>query len=82
MGLNEAVAKFIRAEAQRAYAQGYTIFAGVLTPNAKAHPSGSVGGWAEQIEAVEAEGWTLYHWAVAPSNDGKGQQAYPVFRRR
>ena len=43
--------------------------------------SGAVAGWAEKIEAVEAEGGVLTHWSVAADDKGR-PQAYPLFRRR
>lgn len=83
MGLiKQQKADSIATEAQRALAEGRTVFAPKLnTPMLQHSFSGSIAGWAEQIEAVEAQGWALYHWAVGI--DGKGRpEAYPLFRPR
>jgi hypothetical protein len=47
----------IAMEAARAAEEGRTVFAPMLnTPSSNSGLSGSVGGWAEMIESVEAEG--------------------------
>lgn len=68
--------------ARRAYQQGHTVFTPFIDTNWKSiRWAAPVGGWAEQIEAIEAEGWHLEHWTV--SRDGKdAPQAFPLFRRR
>lgn len=39
--------------------------------------SGSIAGWAEQIEAIEDAGWELTSWSVC--TDAKGRpEAYPL----
>jgi hypothetical protein len=75
---SDAVAK----EAQRAIEEGRTVFAPRLnTPMTHPGLSGSIPGWAEMIEAIEAAGWTMVDWSV--STDQKGRpEAYPLFRRR
>jgi hypothetical protein len=69
-------------EAARAVEEGRTVFAPKLNTPATQHSfSGSIAGWAEMIEAVEAAGWTMTEWTVA--HDSKGRpEAYPLFRRR
>jgi hypothetical protein len=70
------------SEAQRAIVEGRTVFTPRLnTPTMSSGVSGSVSGWAEMIEAVEACGWVLSDWTV--TNDEKHRPgAYPLFRRR
>jgi hypothetical protein len=72
----------ITKEAGRAVAEGRTVFAPKLnTPMTQHGLSGSIAGWAEMIEAIEGEGWTMTDWSVA--HDSKGRpEAYPLFRRR
>jgi len=71
----------LTTEADRAVAEGRTIFAPrINTPSSSSGLSGSISGWAEMIEAIEARGWVLVHWAVAhDTKDRPG--AYPLFRR-
>ena len=61
--------------ARDAHQAGQTIF----TTDIGSGMSGT-GNWAEAIAEIEAEGWTLAHWAVALDN-AKRLCAYPVFRR-
>lgn len=42
--------------------------------------SGSIPGWAEMIEAIEAAGWQLPEWSVAMDSHGR-PEANPLFRR-
>ena len=42
--------------------------------------SGSISGWAEMIESVEACGWRLQQWSVATDEKGR-PEAYPLFVR-
>jgi hypothetical protein len=72
----------LATEAKRAVEEGRTVFAPRLnSPMTSSGFSGSISGWAEMIEAIEAEGWVLAHWAV--SDDEKHRPgAYPLFRRR
>jgi hypothetical protein len=69
-------------DAQRAHQREQVLFAVKLKTsiwNAPGH--GEVDPWSESLQAVEREGWTLAHWAVA-SDSGGNASAYPVFRRR
>lgn len=79
--IKDAKVDTISTHAKRAAADGHTVFTPMLnTPWSGSTASGPVSGWAEQIEAVEAEGWTLAHWTIG--QDAKGRpQAYPLFRR-
>jgi hypothetical protein len=70
----------IAKEAARAYGEGHYIFAARLNaPTRLGDMTGSVGDWAEMIEAIEAEGWALANWTVT---DAGKVGAYPLFRRR
>lgn len=69
-------------DAQRAHQREQELFAVKLKTsiwNAPGH--GEIDPWSESLQAVEREGWTLAHWAVA-SDSGGNASAYPVFRRR
>lgn len=82
--VKNAKSNMLREEAQRAREEGRTVFVPMLnTPmtfSSSATPSGAVSGWAEMIEAIEAEGWLLTQWSVAADTKGR-PQAYPLFRR-
>lgn len=75
---NRAQAASVGAEAARAARRGRTVFAAMF--NAPFTASGSVAGWAEQIEAVEAEGWMLSDFSAVLDDTGR-PRAYCVFRR-
>ncbi len=80
--IKNAKANLLSEEAARAAAEGRTVFAPMLnTPVTHHTMSGSVAGWAEMIESIEAEGWRLDEWSVAADDKGR-PQAYPLFRRR
>lgn len=72
----------ITAEAVKAAEAGRGVFTPKLnTPATQAGLTGDISDWAVMIEAIEAAGWDLTHWAV--SSDAKGRpEAYPFFRRR
>lgn len=69
----------IASEARRAREEGRRFFAPKLNTPATQHGlSGSIAGWAEQIEAIVDAGWELTSWSV--SKDSKGRpEAYPLF---
>ena len=70
----------ITKEAARAYSEGRYIFTPRLNaPSRLGDMTGSVGDWAEMIEAIEGQGWALVHWTVT---DAGKVGAYPLFRRR
>ncbi len=73
----------VGAEARRAREEGRTVYVAMLnvplTQSSSAMPSGSVSGWAEMIETVEAEGWRLDMWTVVQDKKDR-PQAYPLFR--
>ena len=49
-------------------------------PSSQPGMSGDIDTWGQMIAAIEAEGWTLAHWAVGIDTKGRGE-AYPLFRR-
>lgn len=77
--IKDAKRDAIGKEAQRAREEGRRFFTPKLNTPATQHGfSGSIAGWAEQIEAIEDAGWELTSWAVA--TDAKGRpEAYPLF---
>lgn len=78
--LKDSAADRLTSDAARAYAEGRYVFTAKLNSRDQAL-SGSISGWAEMIEAIEAAGWALTEWSVA--TDEKGHpEAYPFFRRR
>lgn len=80
--LKDAKASMVATEAERAAAEGRTVFAPKLNTPASQHGmSGAISGWAEMVEGIEAAGWRLDQWTVCV--DGKGRpEAYPLFRRQ
>lgn len=71
----------IAKEATRALEEGRTVFTPMLnSPSTNSGMTGSVGGWAEMLEAIEAAGWRLEHWSIGQDKHDK-PQAYPLFRR-
>ncbi|MFC4531495.1 hypothetical protein [Sphaerisporangium dianthi] len=72
----------LKQEAHRALEEGRWVFTPRLNTPAFHHDfTGSVSGWAEMIEAIEASGWMLVHWSVSTDQRGR-PEAYPFFRRR
>jgi hypothetical protein len=80
--IKDAKQNMLASEAKRAIEEGRTVFAPMLNiPITQSNSIGSIAGWAEMIEGIEACGWQLTHWSV--TQDAKGRpQAYPLFRRR
>ncbi|MFK0057981.1 hypothetical protein ACIQTN_01920 [Streptomyces werraensis] len=79
--LKDAKASTLGAEAKKAAEKGRKVFTPFLNmPMTQTGMSGNVDDWAQMIEAVEAEGWTLAEWTVGLDAKGK-PQAYPLFRR-
>jgi hypothetical protein len=82
MGIfKETKRNMLAQEARRAIDEGRTVFVPRLnTPMTQHGLSGSIAGWAEMIEEIEAAGWEMEFWNV--STDTKGRpEAYPLFRR-
>jgi len=80
--IKNAKANMVAEEAGRAIAEGRTVFVPRLNTPATQHTmSGSIAGWAEMIESIEAQGWQMVDWSVVQDKNGK-PEAYPLFRRR
>jgi len=80
--IKDAKANVVATEAARAREEGRTVFAPRLNAGStNAGMTGSVSGWAEMIESIEAAGWALYHWSVSVDQKGRAE-AYPLFRPR
>lgn len=77
--IKDAKREQIGREAVRARDEGRRFFTPKLnTPMSQHGFSGSIAGWAEQIEAIEDAGWELTSWSV--TTDAKGRpEAYPLF---
>lgn len=80
--VKDAKATAIGKEAARAVSEGRRVFVcRINQPIANSGFSGSLSGMAEQIEAIEAEGWSLDQSSF--SHDHKGHPSgFFVFRRR
>lgn len=79
--IREKKAEHVGADARAAREAGMRVFAARLnTPALTWGVSGSIKGWAEMIESIEAEGWVLQQWAAAVDSKGN-PEAYPLFRR-
>ncbi|MFD8618282.1 hypothetical protein [Streptomyces sp. NPDC059513] len=79
--LNSAKSDMLGKAAKEAHEKGRKVFTPFLNmPATQGNMSGPIDAWAEMIEAVEAEGWTLAEWSVGLDAKGK-PQAYPLFRR-
>jgi hypothetical protein len=75
------------APVRKAAAEAYVKGAGTYAPTLEASIiGGSTTNWGVMVDAVEAEGWVLVHWAVAPSTLSESNvarpAAFPLFRRR
>lgn len=80
--IKDAKAQNLAKEAERARAEGRSVFTPKLNAPSTAHGfNGSVSGWAEMIEAVEEAGWAMYHWSVSVDEKGR-PEAFPLFRPR
>lgn len=78
--IKDAKVNMVLTEAQRAVAEGRTVFAPKLnTPMTQSGLSGSIAGWAEMIEGIESAGWRMTEWSVAVDSKGR-PEAYPLFR--
>lgn len=69
------------ADARRAREAGRQRFAAILNAPARNKDgfSGGIDDWAEMIQAIENEGWTLTHWTVGRDTHGR-PEAYPLFQ--
>lgn len=78
--LREAKTDRVADDAQEAYESGQPIFTPVLTvPQRQVQAAGTTEIWRE-IAAIEAVGWKLDQWSIAP-NMNNAVVAMPIFRR-
>jgi hypothetical protein len=71
----------VRADAEKAYADGRAVFTSRLNfPTTMHGMSGEIPDWSLMVECIEAAGWQLSEWSVAMDREGR-PEAYPLFRR-
>jgi hypothetical protein len=79
--IKDAKSNIVGTEAAKARDAGRTVFTPRLNmPSSQPGLSGDIDTWGLMVQAIEAEGWTLAHWAVGVDTKGRGE-AYPLFRR-
>lgn len=79
--IKDAKANSLRIDAEKAVAAGQTVYTPRLNmPGSQVGLSAGITDWALMIEAIEAAGWRLEHWAIGMDTKGRGE-AYPLFRR-
>lgn len=80
MGLRERAAEAVEAQvhelAHAAALEGRPVYCPVLGKASGIASGLGVDPWAAAIDAIEAAGWHLEHWAIDPSGNAR-----PVFRR-
>jgi len=80
--IKDAKADMIAKAANRARAEGRAVFlARINNPAADSQASGPMSGVAEQIEAVEAQGWVLQQMSYCQDKRGN-PEGYYLFRPR
>lgn len=71
----------IATDAKEAWDAGATAFSAVLNyPSMNTGNSAGVDAWTAELSAVEAIGWKLHSWTVAPDRRSN-LVAFPVFKR-
>jgi hypothetical protein len=81
MPFTKMKADFACTDAERAADEGRTVFVyRYNVPFSNSNFSGSVGGAAQVIEAIERQGWTLTHLAYDERQSANGS-ALMLFRR-
>jgi hypothetical protein len=83
--INNAKARGATDEARKAYTEGRSVLVyKFIEANKTSATTAPMSGIGEQIEAVEAEGWTLANMAAAESKTLSGERAAVIclFRRR
>ena len=71
MRVKEAKADVLGRHAARAVTEGRSVFVANLNMSMfQVDVNGPIGGWAEMIEAVEREGWTLQSLSMIDSKSG------------
>ncbi|MEU8906518.1 hypothetical protein [Streptomyces mirabilis] len=83
--INNAKASKASDEARKAYTEGRTVLAyKIIEANVTSKTTAPMSGVGEQIEAIEAEGWTLANMTAGESKTLGGERIALVclFRRR
>ncbi|WP_330459853.1 hypothetical protein OIB37_25080 [Streptomyces sp. NBC_00820] len=83
--INNAKAGLATDEARKAYEAGRTVLTyKIIEANAGSRTTSPMTGVGEQIEAIEAQGWTLSNMAAAESKTLGGERVALIclFRRR
>ncbi|MGK4583469.1 hypothetical protein [Kitasatospora sp. HPMI-4] len=83
--LNKAKGNSAGTEAREAFTRGDYVFVfKAIEANVKSMTTGPMPGMAEQIQAIEAEGWALTNMAAAESKVLSGERIALIlmFRRR
>ncbi|UFQ18247.1 MULTISPECIES: hypothetical protein [Streptomyces] len=83
--INKAKADAATTQARDAYARGQnTIVCKIIEAQMSHRSTGIMTGVGDQIEAIEAEGWTLYNMAAAEGKAISGERSALIclFRRR
>lgn len=80
MGLREraadAVEQQVHEAAHAAHLEGRPIYCPTLARSSRIAGALDVDPWAVALDAIEAAGWHLEHWAIDPNGNAR-----PVFRR-
>ena len=78
MKVKQAKADVLGQHAARAISEGRTVFVANLNMSMfQVDINGPIAGWAEMIEAVEREGWSLQSLSMIDSKSGVA-----LFRRK
>lgn len=82
--INDAKAGTAATEARKAYEAGQTVLVyKFIEANTNSRATGPMVGIADQLQAVEAQGWVLYNMAVGEGKALSGDRVAVVclFRR-
>ncbi|MER5882704.1 hypothetical protein ABT160_02630 [Streptomyces sp. NPDC001941] len=83
--INDAKAETAKRDAAKAHAAGYrTLVFKIIEANSTSRSTGIMTGVGEQIDAIEAQGWTLDTMTAAEGKALGGERVALVclFRRR
>ncbi|GHD26180.1 hypothetical protein [Streptomyces galbus] len=83
--INNAKANEATRAAEQAYTEGRQVLTfKIIEANSSSRHTGVMTGVGEQIEAIEAQGWTLTNMAAAESKALTGERTGLIclFRRR
>lgn len=72
----EAVEQQVHEFAHAAHLEGRPVYCPTLEVSSRIAGGLGIDPWAVAIDAIEAAGWRLEHWAIDPRGNAR-----PVFRR-